>query len=178
MTNAFTGEIRLFGNSFAPRDWATCDGQLMSIAQNTALFAIIGTYFGGDGRVTFALPNFQGRTGVDQGTGPSLSPYVMGEAVGTQQITLIQTEMPMHNHTVNTRANNTQSQSKPSPSNTAFLGISLPDSLYNDQVPSPSTALSPNTIGQAGSSLPHDNMQPFLAILFCMCLYGIFPSRN
>lgn len=178
MTNAFTGEIRLFGNSFAPRDWATCDGQLMSIAQNTALFAIIGTYFGGDGRVTFALPNFQGRTGVDQGTGAGLSPYVIGEQTGLPTITLIQTEMPMHNHAINTRGPSGSGQAKNAPSSSAFLGSSSPASLYNDQVPSPSTALSPTAIGTAGSSLPHDNMQPYLAIMFCMCLYGIFPSRN
>jgi len=178
MTNAFTGEIRLFGNSFAPRDWAACDGQLVSIAQNSALFAVIGTYFGGDGRVTFALPNFQGRTGVDQGTGLGLSQYVMGEQVGAASLTLIQTEIPMHNHTINTAAAGTATQSVAAPSNAAYLGSSSPAALYNDQVPSPSTALSPMAIGQAGGNLPHNNMQPYLAILFCICLYGIFPSRN
>jgi len=178
MTNAFTGEIRLFGNNFAPRDWATCDGQLLSIAQNSALFAIIGTYFGGDGRVTFALPNFQGATGIDQGTGSGLSTYVMGEQTGSANVTLLQSEMPMHDHAVNTRTPGTGTQGKNAPSNTAFLGFSSPASVFNDQVPSPSTALSPLSISTNGSSLPHDNMQPYLAILFCMCLYGIFPSRN
>lgn len=174
MTNAFIGEIRLFGNNFAPRDWATCDGQLMSIAQNSALFAIIGTYFGGDGRVTFGLPNFQGRTGVDQGTGAGLSTYVMGEQVGTPNVTLLQSEMPMHNHPINTRTPGSGTQGKNAPSATAFLGFSSPAAVFNDQVPSPSTM----AITTNGSSLPHDNMQPCLAILFCMCLYGIFPSRN
>jgi microcystin-dependent protein len=178
MTNAYIGEIRLFGNNFAPRDWATCDGQILSIAQNSALFAIIGTYYGGDGRVTFGLPNFQGRTGLDQGQGPSLSPYVVGEMTGSPSVTLITTEMPMHNHVLTTESAGAQSQNKPSPSATAFLGNSGPASLYNDQVPSPSTMLAPQTIGIAGGSLPHDNMQPYLAILFCICLYGIFPSRN
>lgn len=178
MTNAFIGEIRLFGNNFAPRDWATCDGQLLSIAQNSALFAIIGTYFGGDGRVTFGLPNFQGRTGIDQGTGAGLSNYVMGEQIGTPNVTLLQSEMPMHNHPINTRTPGSGTQSKNAPSTTAFLGFSSPAAVFNDQVPSPSTTLSPTAITVNGSSLAHENMQPYLAILFCICLYGIFPSRN
>jgi len=178
MTNAFIGEIRLFGNTFAPRDWATCDGQLMSIAQNSALYSIIGTYYGGDGRVTFGLPNFQGNTGIDQGTGQGLSSYVIGEQTGGSSVTLLQTEIPMHNHTISTLSANTQTQPKNTPTTTTFLGNSAPASLYNDQVPSPSTALSPASISPAGSSLPHDNMQPYLAILLCICLYGIYPSRN
>ena len=127
MTNAFTGEIRLFGNNFAPRDWATCDGQLLSIAQNSALFAIIGTYFGGDGRVTFALPNFQGATGIDQGTGSGLSTYVMGEQTGTPNVTLLQSEMPMHNHAVNTRTPGTGTQG----SVTIYGAISASDSAQS-----------------------------------------------
>jgi len=178
MTNAFIGEIRLFGNSFAPRDWATCDGQLLSITQNSALFAIIGTYYGGDGRVTFALPNFQGATGIDQGQGQGLSPYVIGEQTGVPAITLLQSEIPMHNHPIATRLGGTPTQTIQTPTASAFLGGSSPAATYNDQVPSPSTAFSPVAISPAGSSLPHDNMQPFLAILFCICLYGIFPARN
>lgn len=178
MTNAFIGEIRIFGYPFATRDWAFCDGQLLSIAQNTALFSIIGTYYGGNGQTTFALPNFQGRSGVQQGTGPGLSTYDLGEVSGTETVTLTQGQIPLHNHTINTQAASTATQAAKVPNSNAYLGNSFPDNLYNDQVPSPTMSFSANAITISGGSMPHENMQPYLVLNFCICMYGVFPSRN
>jgi len=176
--DAYIGEIRPFGFNFAPIQWATCDGQIIPISQNTALFAIIGTFYGGNGTSTFGLPNFQGRVGVNQGQGTGLSQYVVGEMGGFSSVTLMTSQLPLHNHVINTQAGGTATQSARSPTAAAFLGSSNPDALYSDQVPNPSTAFSQNAIGLSGSSMPHDNMQPFEALLFCICEYGVFPSRN
>ena len=178
MSDAFIGEIRAFGFTFAPVNWAFCDGQLMSIAQNSALFAIIGTFYGGDGQTTFALPNLQGRTGIQQGTGPGLSTYFLGEQSGTETITLTQGQMPLHSHEIDTKAPATQTQAARIPSSTAFLASSNPDKLYSNAAPSPTTSFAMNAIGITGQSLPHDNQQPYLVVNFCMCQFGIFPSRN
>lgn len=176
--DAFIGEVRIFGFTFAPRNWAFCDGQLLSIAQNTALFSIIGTYYGGNGQTTFALPNFQGRTGIHQGTGPGLSSYVVGEESGTETVTLLQGQLPMHNHNVNTISPSTQSQELFTPTSAAFLASSNPEQLYNDATPSPTTNLAPTAITVSGQGLPHDNMQPYLVLNFSICMFGVFPSRN
>jgi microcystin-dependent protein len=178
MTNAFIGEIRIFGFTFAPRNWLFCDGQLLSIAQNTALFSIIGTYYGGNGQTTFAVPNFQGRSGVQQGTGPGLSTYDLGEMSGSETVTLTLGQIPIHAHVINTQAASTATQSAKLPTSNAYLGNSFPDALFNDQTPSPTTSFSPSAIGPAGQSLPHENMQPYLVLNYCMCQYGVFPSRN
>lgn len=178
MSNNYVGEIRIFGFSFAPVDWAYCDGQLLSISQNTALFSIIGTYYGGNGQTTFALPNFQGRSGVHQGTGAGLSTYDLGEISGAENITLTQGQIPLHSHAINTKNASTATQAARQPSASAYLGGSFPDSLYNDQTPSPATSFAPQAISMSGSSLPHENMQPYLVLNYCICLYGVFPSRN
>jgi microcystin-dependent protein len=178
MSNAYIGEIRPFGFSFAPRNWATCDGQLLNISQFTALFAIIGTYYGGNGTTNFALPNMTGRTGVHQGQGQGLSQYVIGEMTGSSAITLLSTEIPMHNHGINTKAAGTTTQSQKFPTPAAFLGGSNPDAIYNDATPSPATPFAPQAIGIAGQGMPHDNLQPLQALLFCIAIWGIFPSRN
>lgn len=176
MTDPFLAEIRIFGGNFAPTGWALCNGQLMSISQNTALFALLGTTYGGDGRVTFGLPNLQGATPMQQGQGPGLSPRYLGELGGTPTVTLLQSEMAMHTHTAlsfdgagtdTTPTNNTWAQSRSGRSG---------DPLY-------STGVAPNILmnGQAvlptGGSQPHNNMPPYLTVTFIIALQGIFPQR-
>jgi microcystin-dependent protein len=180
MTDQFVGEIRIFGFNFAPTGWATCDGQTLAISQNTALFSLIGTYYGGNGTSTFQLPNFQGNTGVNQGTGPGLSPYVIGEQTGTTTVTLLQVNLPIHNHTINTQDAGFSTQGLHAPTSTAYLGGSEPDRLYNTQTTPPQTTFNAAAISPAGaaSPVPHENMQPYLVLLFCIALQGVYPSRN
>jgi microcystin-dependent protein len=177
MTIPYLGEIRIFGFNFAPYQWATCDGQTLAISQYTALFSLLGTMYGGNGTSTFQLPNFQGNTGVHQGQGSGLSPYYVGEQTGTPTVTLQQNQLPSHTHTINTQAGGTSSQQLHAPTNQAFLGTSTPDKIYADVTPSQqfaSQAIGPS----AGGSTPHENRQPYLVLLFCIALAGVFPSRN
>lgn len=178
MASPFLAEIRAFGFSFAPYGWATCDGQLMPISQNAALFSLIGTNFGGNGTSTFGLPNFQGQAAIDQGTGPGLSPYSVGEQSGETTVTVTLGQLPLHNHVINTLVGQNKTQELVTPNSTAFLGSAGPDDLYNDQTPSPQTSFSPSAIGMASSNAPHDNMQPYVVLLFCIALQGIFPTRS
>jgi microcystin-dependent protein len=166
----FIGQIQMFGFNFAPRGWALCNGQLLSIAQNTALFSLLGTTYGGNGQTTFALPNLQGRVPMHQGNGGGLTPRVMGEQSGTETVTLISTQMPQHNHTVNAATNAT---SKNPSAN--LPGLTAAGSSYS---PTASVQMSPTMINPSGGSQPHENMQPFLVVNFCIALEGIFPSRN
>lgn len=174
MSEPFLGEIRMTGWNFASRGWALCNGQLMSIAQNTALFSLLGTTYGGDGITTFALPNLQGRVPIHQGQGPGLTNRTMGEMGGTETVTLIQTQMPAHTHAVNAsqNANNT------SPS-AAFPGNDsrgTPANIYNSAPDG--TVMNPAMISPSGGNQPHENMQPYLCVSFMIALEGIFPSRN
>jgi len=180
MSNAFIGEIRIFGFPFAPRDWMFCDGQLLSISQYTALFSIIGTYYGGNGQTTFELPNFQGNTAIGQGTGPGLSTYNLGEVSGVANVTVTQGQMPLHNHALNVLegAGSVAGQEQRIPGPNYYLGFSGPDKLFSDAVPSPTANFASTAIGTAGGSQPHNNMQPLTTLNFCICVYGIFPSRN
>lgn len=178
MSEAFIGEIRIFGFNFPPVNWAFCDGQIVSIQQHTALFSLIGTFYGGNGTTTFALPNFQGRSGVQQGTGPGLSTYNVGETAGESVVTLTLGEIPLHNHAINTRAAGAITQAARIPTPQAFLGTSSPDALYNDATPNPMTSFAPAAIGFTGGTQPHDNLQPYQVVNFCVCLVGIFPSRG
>jgi microcystin-dependent protein len=178
MTDQFLGEIRIFGFNFAPVGWATCDGQILAISQSTALFSLIGTYYGGNGTSNFQLPNFQGNTGINQGQGPGLSQYFIGEQTGTSTVTLQTNQLPAHTHTINTQSAGLSSQLLHAPTSVGYLGNSLPDKLYNDAV-SPSQVFAPQAIGPgAGGSQPHENRQPYLVLLFCIALQGVFPSRN
>lgn len=167
--------------TFAPNGWALCQGQLMSIAQNTALFSLLGTMYGGDGRVTFGLPDLRGRTPVGVGQGPGLSPYQLGEVIGTENVTLQTTEMPAHIHGF----------APAMPVNTAVGDVLDPTGAYYAQVPnttdeqygaSPSADLmAPDIIsgatGNSGGNLPHENRMPFLALTYAIALTGIFPPR-
>lgn len=174
MAEPFIGQIMMAGFNFAPRGWALCNGQLMSIAQNTALFSLLGTYYGGDGRVTFALPNLQGRATVHQGQGPGLSPYVIGEESGEQNVTLISTEMPMHTHGANAVSG---AGDKPSPIGNFWAGEAGGITFTYATGPA-NTTMNVMAIGLAGGSQPHNNQQPFLGLTFVIALEGIFPSRN
>src|SRR5215813_1639247 len=161
MSNPFVAEIRIFTGGFAPKGWALCDGQLMPISQNTALFSLLGTTYGGDGKSNFALPNLQGCTPMQAGQGPGLSLRDLGETSGEQTVTLLQTEMPVHGHTVQCIA--TGGLSSPGPGNTWSGGLKGNPPAYAvtgaNNVPMSQFAL---TI--AGGNLPHNNMHPFLAL--------------
>jgi len=176
------GEIRLFAGNFAPRGWALCNGQLLSIAQNTALFSILGTTYGGDGRVTFALPDLRGRTAAGVGQGPGLTPLILGEVEGSPNTSLITTEMPMHTHLWEV-SNAAGSGSANSPANAVpavgpvnrSTGQAVNTRFSNT---SDGTIMSPMTIGITGNSIPYNNMQPSLVLNYIICMEGIFPSRN
>ncbi|HEY6942978.1 phage tail protein [Dokdonella sp.] len=172
MSQPFLGEIRMVGFNFAPRGWAFCAGQLLPISQYDALFALIGTIYGGDGQSTFALPNMAGRLPVHQGQGLGLSNYVIGQAAGTETVTLIAQQMPQHAHPVGAASGGTRS-SNPMGN---MLGSGEAD-MYTRGTGAP-VSLAANAIGTSGGNQPHDNMQPYLCINFVIALEGVFPSRN
>lgn len=175
MTEVFVGQIITTGFGFAPRGFAPCNGQLMPIAQNQALFSLLGTMYGGDGQTTFALPNMQSRTPVGAGQGGggwSPSPYQFGETGGVENVTLLTPQLPAHNHNlcgVTTAANGRN------PSNNFYGTTSTPIYASTGKA---QVALSPATIGQTGNTTPHPNLQPYCAINFCIALQGVYPSRN
>ena len=169
MSEPFLGEIRTFTGNFAPNGWALCDGRVLPIAQYTALFSLLGTTYGGDGKVTFGLPNLQGNAPMHWGDGPGLTPRTIGETDGSSTVSVIVTEMPGHTHLVGASQS---SASALSPTDNV-LGDA---SLYAG--PPYTQALSPLAFGPAGGSQPHDNRQPYLALTFIIALQGIFPSRG
>jgi microcystin-dependent protein len=179
MADPFLGEIRMAGWNFAANGWALCNGQLLSIGQNSALFALLGTTYGGDGVTTFALPNLQGRVPIHQGNGAGLSPYPIGAASGTETVTLLPTQMPSHNHLVGI-SNQTGSVSDPT---NAILaqgnsGAGRDSVPVSDYVSTAATGtLAPTSIQPTGGSQPHSNIQPYLCVNFIIALQGIFPSR-
>ena len=177
MAEPFIAEIRVWACNFAPRQWAFCDGQILAISQNTALFALIGTYFGGNGTSTFALPNMQGRVAVDVGTGPGLDTYVIGEMGGQSTHTLLTSEMPAHSHTVSGATPGAAQEQTNIPSNQAWFGPSTGGGFTYAST-TPSTSLSQAAIATSGGSVPHNNMQPYLTMNFCIAVEGIFPARN
>jgi microcystin-dependent protein len=173
MSDQYLGEIRMFAGNFAPLGWALCNGQLLSIAQNTALFSLLGTFYGGNGQTTFALPNLQSRVPVHQGHGAGLSPYAMGQAGGNENVTLTQAQMPQHNHTMATLS----APGTVARPNTQLLAQSTSGSIYGP-APSDGSALNQAAISSAGNNQPHANVQPYLAITFIIALQGIFPPRS
>ena len=176
----YIGEIRCFGFNFAPVNWAFCNGQLMSIAQNTALFSILGTFYGGNGQSTFALPNLQGRSPMHWGDSNTGLNTVIGEPLGETTVTLTSNEMPRHYHTIYTAAVQSAAELSPGPepSGTSYLSLSGGGYAYQGPPATPDTPFSNSAISTAGGSLPHENMQPYLCINFCISLYGVYPSRN
>jgi microcystin-dependent protein len=177
----FVGELRLFGFNFAPLGWAFCDGQILPIAQNTALFSILGTQYGGNGTSNFALPNLQAMVPIGQGTGPGLTPFVPGETGGEQTHTLVVNEMPLHFHSLNAlpvaSVNTTPAAgSHPSEGRGGARGTSFNVNMYTTN--GPATTLNPAAVGAAGGGAPHDNMQPSLTMNWCIALVGVFPPRS
>lgn len=172
MADPFTGEIRIFPYNFAPRGWAFCDGQLLPIEQYLELFDVIGTTYGGDGESTFALPNLQGRVPLHPGEGPGLSPYALGDAGGTEGVTLANGQMPAHRHAIQaTTAPGTTS----TPDGTVVLAA--PDSGSAYKTTGTLTSMG-NVLAPAGGGAPHYNMQPYLTLNFCIALVGVYPKRN
>lgn len=178
MSQPYIGEIRCFGFTFAPRDWAFCNGQIMAIAQNTALFSILGTTYGGNGTTTYALPNLQGQIPMHWGQGTSGLNTTIGEVQGQPNVTLTVDQMPAHNHAISSADPGNPANRLAGPSPTAYLSNTKGSQGYQNPPVTPNANFSPNAITLAGNSLPHDNMQPFLTLNFCISLSGIFPSRN
>jgi microcystin-dependent protein len=182
MSNQFLAEIRPFGFNFAPQGWAICAGQILPISQNTALFSLLGTQYGGNGTSTFALPNLQGAVANAQGTGPGLSTYQIGATGGATGVTLTPQESPGHVHTLAAASATTTKAAAPSPS--TFLGATGGRtggiSIYAtpaDQSANPVTMLATAAVSVGGSQ-PHNNMAPYLAVTYCISLTGIYPPRQ
>jgi microcystin-dependent protein len=174
-SSPYLGEVRAFAFGFTPKGWAACNGQLLSIQQNAALFSILGTFYGGNGVQTFALPNLQGNLAMGMGTGGG-GTYVIGETGGEVNHTLLQNEMPLHTHTSyggGTAASNIPTNQLPG--NNPINKTPAPVKLY---AASGTTAMNPAAAGTVGGNLAHNNMGPYLVINFCIALSGIFPSRN
>ncbi|TDB64068.1 phage tail protein [Arundinibacter roseus] len=171
--DAYIGMICLFPYTFAPRNWAYCNGQLISIAENSALFSLLGTTFGGDGVHTFALPDLRGRVVIGPGQGPGLTPHVQGEMSGAEHNTLLLPNLPAHSHSL--LATEVPGNS-PDPSGNLLANTGSFDSEYHSGPPN--AVMSSQAIGMTGNNMPVNNMQPYLAIQSCICLYGIYPSRN
>jgi microcystin-dependent protein len=175
MADPFVAEIRIFPFNFAPKGWAFCDGQLLPISQNTALFSLCGTTYGGDGKSTFALPNMQGNAPMHPGQGPGLSLHDLGETGGSETVTLLQSEMPAHTHNVMTAVQDFADLGAPA-ANRA-LSKSGKGSGYKAN-PQANVTMSPQTIAPAGGDQPHNNMMPYLTLTFCIALQGVFPPRS
>ncbi len=175
--DAYMGDIRLFAGSYAPVGWMLCAGQLLNISEYDALFALIGTTYGGDGVNTFKLPDLRGRLPVGQGNGPGLTPYVLGQEFGTESVTLLSQQMPSHSHSF--FASTASPSTSPSPTNNVFAHSNT-DNIY---APLPQTGADPQvmnvaSVQVAGGNQPHNNIMPTTAINYILCVQGIFPSRN
>jgi microcystin-dependent protein len=168
----FVGEIRVFPFNFAPTGWAECDGQLLTISDNSALFSVVGTIYGGDGKATFGLPNLQDSVPAGPGHGPGLSPYAVGGTAGSESVSLTEREIPKHNHQV--MAQTVDQGDNRIPSTTLHLGNTQ---MYSD-VANPTSLLNPTAVSIAGGNVPHNNLMPYLTMNFCIALQGIFPPRS
>jgi microcystin-dependent protein len=175
MPDPFVAEIRIFPFNFAPTGWAFCNGQLMPISQNTALFSLLGTTYGGDGKTTFALPNLQGNAPMHPGQGPGLSLHDLGETAGSETVSLLESEIPSHSHALRANSDIADVQS-PSPARS--LARSQNASAYQSTTNQNLVSLSPQALAPAGGNLPHNNLQPYLTLNFCIALQGVFPPRG
>jgi len=173
MADPFVAEIRIFPFNFAPKGWAFCDGQLLPISQNTALFSLVGTFYGGDGKSNFALPNMQGNAPMFWGQGPGLSLHDLGETGGSQFVTLLESEIPSHSHAM--KADTQDNADTNVVSSAASFAKSMGGTLYQDA--SNNTQLNAQALAPAGGDQPHNNMQPYLTLNFCIALQGVFPAR-
>jgi len=175
MADPFVAEIRIFGFNFAPRGWAFCNGQLLPLSQNTALFSLLGTTYGGDGKSTFALPNIQGRVPMHPGQGPGLSLHDLGETGGTTAVTLQPSEMPAHTHTLGVQTAPLGATAAPAGTT---LGRPASGKLYVTAANPALVTMSPSMLAPAGAGQPHNNLQPYLTFNFCIALQGVFPPRG
>ena len=172
MADPFVAEIRIFPFNFAPKGWAWCDGQLLPLSQNTALFSLLGTTYGGNGKSNFALPDLQGRAPMHPGQGPGLSLHDLGETGGSETVTLLESEIPSHSHVFNVSAGDGNNQSP----NGQLLATGIGIGQY--AAPGALTSLSGNALAPAGGDQPHNNLQPYLTFYFCIALQGVFPPRG
>jgi microcystin-dependent protein len=173
MADPFVAEIRIFPFNFAPRGWAWCDGQLLPLSQNTALFSLLGTTYGGNGESNFALPDLQGRAPMHPGQGPGLSLHDLGETGGSETVTLLESEIPSHSHSY--RCNNQTADSGiPTDSSVARTTFNAYQSTVNANL----TQMTPQALTPAGGDQPHNNLQPYLTFYFAIALQGVFPPRG
>lgn len=175
MSEPFIAEIRIFAGNFAPRGWAFCDGQLLPVAQNTALFSLIGTTYGGDGRTTTALPDLQGRAPMHPGRGPGLTARRLGQKLGVETVTLNETQMPAHTHAARALAG---ASTTPTPSSVEALATSAKGRAYNSNAGAPLVDMASSALSSAGGGQAHGNLQPFLALNYIIALQGLYPSRS
>ncbi|NLG96044.1 MAG: phage tail protein [Chloroflexi bacterium] len=173
MADPFVAEIRIFPFHFAPKGWAWCDGQLLPIAQNTALFSLLGTTYGGNGETTFALPDLQGRAPMHPGQGPGLSLHDLGETGGSETVTLLESEIPRHSHTVKATS---YDGNYPSPAG-RVLANTIGENVFRPNADIPATFMAAETLAPTGGDQPHNNMMPYLTFYFCIALQGVFPPR-
>jgi microcystin-dependent protein len=174
MADPFVAEIRIFPFNFAPKGWAWCDGQLLPLSQNTALFSLLGTTYGGNGKSNFALPDLQGRSPMHPGQGPGLSLHDLGETGGSETVTLLESEIPLHAHAMQASADPATAQA---PSSAVTLARSAGGSAYSTTTTG-LVAMSGNALAPAGGDAPHNNLQPYLTFYFCIALQGVFPPRS
>ena len=172
MAQPFIGEIRMFGGNFAPAGWAFCQGQLMPISQNDAMFILLGTTYGGDGQETFGIPDLQGRAPMHFGTGPDGVTYQLGEKAGVESVTLTTQQIPVHNHAF---LGSTAAATLTSPSSNVVGTSAQVDYLI---ISTANQAMNANSITPVGGSQPHENMQPYLCVSFIISLFGLFPQQN
>jgi microcystin-dependent protein len=173
MADPFVAEIRIFPFNFAPTGWAWCDGQLLPLSQNTALFSLLGTTYGGNGKSNFALPDLQGRAPMHPGQGPGLSLHDLGETGGSETVTLLESEIPLHSP-VQRGVNEAGDENDPAG---ATLGVTIGNAIYSN-ASAPLVAMAPEALAPAGGDQPHNNLQPYLTFYFCIALQGVFPPRG
>jgi microcystin-dependent protein len=171
MSDPFIGEIRMFGFGFAPAGWARCDGQLLPVSQNTGLFALVGTVYGGDGKATFALPDLRGRVPIQQGDTPTLTAYGLGDDGGGAQVKLLASRLPRHTHVLRVSGDLATEREPPGQLLAPGTGVNYYDTT------APNALMAPQTLAKAGSSSPHNNMQPYNTLLYCIAVQGTFPSK-
>lgn len=175
MADQFVAEIRIFPFNFAPKGWAMCNGQLLPISQNTALFSLLGTTYGGDGKSTFALPDLQGRAAMHPGQGPGLSLRDLGETGGSDTVTLLPSEIPAHTHEIRAAV---VPGNRTGPAGNAFARVTSGNPYIPADPPPAQAALSDQALAPYGGSLPHNNLMPYLTMNFCIAMQGVFPPRH
>ncbi|RYD66792.1 MAG: phage tail protein [Sphingomonadales bacterium] len=174
MADPFVAEIRIFPFTFAPKGWAWCDGQLLPLSQNTALFSLLGTTYGGNGKSNFALPDLQGSAPMHPGQGPGLSLYDLGQIGGSDNVTLLQSEIPIHTHAMQAVTAEVADVNTPGPN----VNLAYSKNGFGYATAGAVTQFAPQTLTPAGGNLPHNNMMPYLTCYFCIALQGVFPPRS